>query len=139
MKKKRKNPLLGSGILLIASIALVLLSVYVLKPQFQKDKEQKDSSTLLWKNVKRDQISEIFISTIDQSFTLKRKEDSKSWSLETNGKSFEADTSSIDSFISSLISTKKEDSVQIDSTKSGLQAPVVRLKLTYKDEKKQKV
>ena len=139
MKKKRKNPLLGSGILLIASIALVLLSVYVLKPQFQKDKEQKDSSTLLWKNVKRDQISEIFISTIDQSFTLKRKEDSKSWSLETNGKSFEADTSSIDSFISSLISTKKEDSVQIDSTKSGLQAPVVRLKLTYKDEKNQKV
>lgn len=139
MKKKRKNPLLGSGILLIASIALVLLSVYVLKPQFQKDKEQKDSSTLLWKNVKRDQISEIFISTIDQSFTLKRQEDSKSWSLETNGKSFEADTSSIDSFISSLISTKKEDSVQIDSTKSGLQAPVVRLKLTYKDEKNQKV
>jgi peptidyl-prolyl cis-trans isomerase B (cyclophilin B) len=139
MKKKRNNPLLGSGILLIASIALVLLSVYVLKPQFQKDKEQKDSSTLLWKNAKRDQISEIFISTIDQSFTLKRKEDSKSWSLETNGKSFEADTSSVDSFISSLISTKKEDSVQIDSTKSGLQAPVVRLKVTYKDEKNQKI
>jgi peptidyl-prolyl cis-trans isomerase B (cyclophilin B) len=138
MKKKRNNPLLGSGILLIASITLVLLSVYVLKPQFQKDKEQKDNSTLLWKNAKREQITELFISTIDQSFSLKRKEDSKSWSLESNGKSFEADTSSVDSLISSLLSTKKEDSVQIDSTKSGLQAPVIRLKITYKDEKNQK-
>lgn len=135
MKKKRKNPLLSSGILLIVSTALVLLSVYVLKPQFQKDKEQQDSSTLLWKNAKRDKISELFISTIDQSFTLKKKEDSKSWSLETNGKSFDADTSSVDSLISGLLSTKKEDSVQIDSTRSGLQAPVVRLKITYKDEK----
>ena len=138
MKKKRTNPLFGSSILLIASIALVLLSVYVLKPQFQKDKEQQDNSTLLWKNAKRDQITELFISTIDQSFTLKRKEDSKSWSLETNGKSYEADTSSVDSLISSILSTKKEDSVQIDSTKSGLQAPVVRLKISYKDDKNQK-
>jgi len=138
MKKKRKNPLLSSGILFIVSIALVLLSVYVLKPQFQKDKEQQDNSSLLWKNAKRDQITELFISTIDQSFNLKRKEDSKSWSLETNGKTFEADTTGVDSLISSLLSTKKEDSVQIDSTKSGLQAPVVRLKITYKDEKNQK-
>jgi peptidyl-prolyl cis-trans isomerase B (cyclophilin B) len=138
MKKKRKNPLLSSGILLIFSTTLVLLSVYVLKPQFQKDKEQKDSSSLLWKNAKRDKITELFISTIDQSFTLKRKDDSKSWSLETNGKNFDADTSSVDSLISGLLSTKKEDSVQIDSTRSGLQAPVVRIKVTYKDEKNQK-
>jgi len=138
MNKKRKNPLLSSGLLLLASIVLVLLSVYVLKPQFQKDKEKQDSSTLLWKDAKRDQITELFISTIDQSFTLKRKEDSKSWALETNGKTFDADTISVDSLISSLLSTKKEDSVQIDSTKSGLQAPVVRLKITYKDDKNQK-
>lgn len=138
MNKKRKNPLLSSGLLLLASIVLILLSVYVLKPQFQKDKEKQDSSTLLWKDAKRDQITELFISTIDQSFNLKRKEDSKSWALETNGKTFDADTISVDSLISSLLSTKKEDSVQIDSTKSGLQAPVVRLKITYKNEKNQK-
>jgi hypothetical protein len=62
MNKKRKNPLLSSGLLLLASIVLVLLSVYVLKPQFQKDKEKQDSSTLLWKDAKRDQITELFIS-----------------------------------------------------------------------------
>ncbi len=130
----RKNPLTKSLYMMGAAVAILLLSTYVLKPQFQKEKENKDKSDLLWRNAKRDKIMEVVVSARPKTFALKRSAESKDWIVEAD-KSFDADVSSVDSLISSLLGTKKEDAVGIEPEKAGLDVPKIELKVVYTDEK----
>jgi peptidyl-prolyl cis-trans isomerase B (cyclophilin B) len=132
---KRKNPLMKSLYILAASVALVIISVFFLKPQFQKEKEQKDKSDLLWKDAKREKILEITVKaeSPEKSYSLKRSAESKDWIVEGQ-KSFDADSSAVDGLISSLLGTKKEDKLAIEATRAGLDVPKIDLKLVYTNE-----
>lgn len=131
---KRKNPLIKSFYLLGAAVGLILLSVFVLKPQFQKEKEQKEKSDLLWKNTKRDKILEITVNADGKDYSLKRSAESKDWIVDVET-TFDADTSTVDSLISSLLGTKKEASIESIPENVGLDAPRFEIKIVYTDDK----
>ncbi len=130
---KRKNPLIKSFYLLGAAVGLILLSVFVLKPQFQKEKEQKEKSDLLWKNTKRDKILEISVNADGKNYSLKRSAESKEWIVDVET-TFDADSSTVDSLISSLLGIKKEGTLDTTPEKVGLDVPKFEIKVVYTDE-----
>lgn len=132
---KRKNPLIKSLYLFGAAIGLVVLSVFVLKPSFQTQKENKEKSDLLWKSAQRDKILEIGITLTNKNYTLTRSAETKTWIVESDGKSFDADATAVDSLISSLLGTKKEDSLETTPDRAGLDNPSQAIKVIYTDEK----
>ena len=127
-----------------ASAALILLSVFVLKPQFQKEKEEKEKSELLWKSARREKMLELSVKAEvpSNNFTLKKGAETQGWIIETPdeaGKNFDADSATVDSLISSILGTKKESDIQVDPAKSGLDVPKFELKLVYTDDDDKKV
>ncbi len=135
---KRKNPLAASLTLLGVSGAIILLSIFVLKPFFQKQDEEKERSDLLWKEATREKVIQIDIQNSKGSFKLKKSGESKDWIAE-NTQSYEADTPAIDTLISGILGTKKEADITVDLKAAGLDVPKAQLKMTYLSEKDSKI
>ena len=135
---KRKNPLAASLTLLGVSGAIILLSIFVLKPFFQKQSEEKERSDLLWKEATREKVIQIDIQNTKGSFKLKKSGESKDWIAE-NTQSYEADTPAIDTLITGIFGTKKEADITVDLKAAGLDVPKAQLKMTYLSDKDSKI
>ncbi len=128
----KKNPLQNAFIILAIAIALGALSYFVVKPRQEAKDKSKDAALLLYAGAEKTQIEEFRFTNANGSFDVKRKADNhENWFLKFNDKVFDADKSSTDALLSTLLAAKKES--KIDGTPElkalGLEPPKYRLSM----------
>ncbi len=134
----RKNPLKGAFIALTAALILCALSYFVLKPRQEARQKENLTTGLLFNNIQRVKIDEFRFDNSNGSFDVKRKADAKETWFVTSRKAYDADTSSVDGLLSTILSSKKESTIANpnDLKALGLEPPKYRLALGSLDPKK---
>ncbi len=112
----QKNPLKNAIWLLLSATAIILLSVFVVKPQLEQREKNKENAALLLPDLSRDKILELQITGPGGQLFLKRKAEPRNeWlvasSNDANHQNYNADTGPVDGLITTLLSAKKESTV----------------------------
>lgn len=105
----RKQPYQSALIMSALAIGLGAITYFVIKPRRDGDEKRRDKASLLFGDLEREKISEFEIANASGTFHVKRRaEDNEQWLLVTDGKTYQADKSSVDGILSTLLSAKKE-------------------------------
>lgn len=136
----RKNPFKGAIILTVFAIVTVGL-YFLLNPYFENSSKDQDNATLLLGGIGREEIYELRIKNDHGTFHIKKRGDkAESWTVSEESdplKSYEADTSSVNGIVSTLLAARKESTLNdVKLPELSLQPPRYEIQVNYSNENK---
>ena len=105
----KKHPLKSSSLILLAAIAAILVTFFIIKPHKKRSDENQDKAQLLYPTLERENVIALSVEASDGALQLTRSaENSEEWHVDAAGQKHRADKNSVDGMISSILAAKKK-------------------------------
>jgi peptidyl-prolyl cis-trans isomerase B (cyclophilin B) len=118
----KKHPLKSSSLILLAAIAVILITFFIIKPHKESSDKNQDNAKLLYPDLEREAVIEVSIKSPDTQIQLTRSaENAEEWHIDSENQKHRADKNAIDGMVSTILASKKETEVNnVDATNVGL-------------------